>query len=94
MPPHLKDPNRDKNGFGHGEGYLYPHAYRDHWIAQAYLPDSLRGRIFYDPSESGYEGEIRRDILRRREAQLAAWDPLAGDLTRVVGVYLAETANI
>jgi len=27
----LKDANRDKKGFGHGAGYLYPHAYRDRW---------------------------------------------------------------
>ncbi|MBN1685710.1 MAG: AAA family ATPase [Spirochaetales bacterium] len=74
IPSHLKDPSRDKDGFGHGEGYLYPHAYRDHWIAQAYLPDNLRGRIFYNPSESGYEGKVRETIQRRREAQLAAWD--------------------
>ncbi|MBL0713645.1 MAG: AAA family ATPase, partial [Desulfosarcina sp.] len=34
VPSHLKDASRDKLGFGHGEGYLYPHAYRDHWTAQ------------------------------------------------------------
>ncbi|MEZ4678920.1 MAG: hypothetical protein R2932_32365 [Caldilineaceae bacterium] len=42
VPNHLRDGNRDKEGFGHGEGYLYPHAYRDHWVAQQYLPTSLR----------------------------------------------------
>ncbi|MCA9526280.1 MAG: AAA family ATPase, partial [Myxococcales bacterium] len=31
VPDHLKDGNRDAEGFGHGVGYLYPHAYRDHW---------------------------------------------------------------
>jgi len=36
VPTHLKDANRDKKGFGHGAGYLYPHAYRDHWVAQQY----------------------------------------------------------
>ena len=74
IPAHLRDPNRDKEGFGHGEGYLYPHTYRDHWISQQYLPDSLRGRIFYNPSDSGYEGKVRGMILRRRETQLAAWN--------------------
>jgi len=38
VPTHLKDANRDKKGFGHGAGYLYPHAYRDHWVVQQYLP--------------------------------------------------------
>jgi putative ATPase len=72
VPNHLKDGNRDKEGFGHGEGYLYPHAYRDHWVAQQYLPDALQGKVFYQPGELGYERAIRDDVARRREAQLAA----------------------
>ncbi|MCG6138756.1 MAG: AAA family ATPase [Nostoc sp. LLA-1] len=72
VPNHLKDANRDKKGFGHGAGYLYPHAYRDHWVAQQYLPSSLQGQIFYQPSTQGREREISTQVLRRREAQLAA----------------------
>ena len=72
VPNHLKDANRDKEGFGHGEGYLYPHAYRDHWVAQQYLPSSLQGKVFYQPSDQGYEAQIRTTVAQRREAQLAA----------------------
>jgi putative ATPase len=72
VPSHLKDANRDKKGFGHGEGYMYPHAYRDHWVAQAYLPARMRGRVFYTPGKLGYEAGIHDDVLRRREAQLEA----------------------
>jgi putative ATPase len=72
VPSHLKDASRDSAGFGHGEGYLYPHAYRDHWVAQQYLPDSLKGRVFYQPGSLGAEGERRLAILERREAQVAA----------------------
>ena len=72
VPTHLKDASRDKEGFGHGQGYLYPHAYRDHWVAQQYLPAALQGRVFYQPSDQGYERTIRRQVARRREAQLAA----------------------
>jgi putative ATPase len=71
VPRHLKDGSRDKEGFGHGEGYLYPHAYRDHWVAQQYLPEGLQGRVFYQPSDQGYERKIRDQVARRREAQLA-----------------------
>jgi putative ATPase len=71
VPNHLKDPGRDKHAFGHGEGYNYPHAYRDHWVAQQYLPSTLKGRLFYQPSAQGYEGKIQEDVLRRRESQLA-----------------------
>jgi putative ATPase len=71
-PAHLKDASRDHDGFGHGEGYLYPHAYRDHWVAQQYLPTSLQGKVFYQPGELGYERGIKEQVDRRREAQLAA----------------------
>ncbi len=71
VPNPLRDASRDSEGFGHGKGYLYPHAYRDHWTAQQYLPDGLQGRVFYEPSDQGYEGGIRETVRRRREIQLA-----------------------
>jgi ATPase related to the helicase subunit of the Holliday junction resolvase len=71
VPNHLRDASRDAESFGHGEGYVYPHAYRDHWAAQQYLPVSLRGRTFYIPSSIGYEGKIRQDVLQKRELQAA-----------------------
>ncbi|WP_390883405.1 AAA family ATPase [Kovacikia minuta] len=83
VPTALKDANRDKKGFGHGAGYLYPHAYRDHWVAQQYLPSRLQGQVFYQPSDQGYEAEIRTQVTRRREAQLAA-------LVEGVGVAMPE----
>jgi putative ATPase len=72
VPLHLRDANRDKHGFGHGAGYLYPHAYRDHWVAQQYLPGNLQGQVFYQPSDRGYEAGLRQTVMRQREAQLAA----------------------
>src|SRR5690625_341064 len=72
VPNHLRDASRDSEGFGHGQGYLYPHAYRDHWVAQQYLPGQLQGKVFYQPGELGHERDIREQVTRRREAQLAA----------------------
>ena len=72
VPNAMRDATRDKKGFGHGADYLYPHAYRDHWVAQQYLPGSLQGQVFYQPSDQGYEAEIQMQVARRREAQLAA----------------------
>ncbi|MGJ3245342.1 MAG: AAA family ATPase [Elainellaceae cyanobacterium] len=83
VPLHLRDANRDKHSFGHGKGYLYPHSYREHWVEQQYLPTSLQGQVFYQPSEQGYEDHIRQQVVRRREAQLAA-------LVEGVGVALPE----
>jgi len=82
VPNHLRDASRDAESFGHGEGYIYPHAYRDHWAAQQYLPTALRGRTFYIPSIVGYEGKIRETVLQKRELQAAVVlsdGPAAGD---------------
>jgi putative ATPase len=71
VPSHLRDSSRDKKAFGHGRGYLYPHAYTEHWVAQQYLPDSLQGKIFYSPGTIGYEKQLKKRLEKQREAQLA-----------------------
>jgi len=76
VPDPLRDGNRDKE-LGHGQGYLYPHAFRDHWVEQQYLPTGLRGRVFYEPGGLGHEAGLRTEVLRRREAQWAALEEAA-----------------
>jgi len=68
VPNHLRDASRDQKGFGHGKGYLYPHAYRDHWVAQQYLPDHLKGQTFYQPGDIGYERHVKERIERYRKS--------------------------
>ncbi|HLU46665.1 MAG TPA: AAA family ATPase, partial [Planctomycetota bacterium] len=75
VPNHLKDPSRDRKGLGHGKGYRYPHAFREHWVAQQYLPDPLQGRTFYAPGELGYEKKIKERIERLRAMQRAGLHP-------------------
>lgn len=56
VPAHLKDssyPGAQK--FGHGQGYLYPHSYPNHWVEQTYLPEKVQGQTFYVPSKMGKE---------------------------------------
>ncbi|MEB3313580.1 MAG: AAA family ATPase, partial [Cyanobacteriota bacterium] len=72
VPAPLRDASRDQTSLGHGQGYRYPHAYRDHWVEQQYLPASLQGQVFYQPSNQGYEAQIQTLVAQRREAQLAA----------------------
>lgn len=74
VPNHLRDASRDSKGFGHGEGYMYPHAYQDHWVAQQYLPNQLQGKIFYHVGNLGYEKTIADLVNRRREIQLESVD--------------------
>ena len=74
VPNHLRDASRDAKGFGHGEGYMYPHAYQDHWVAQQYLPNELQGKVFYHVGSIGYEKTIADLVNRRREIQLESVD--------------------
>lgn len=60
VPVHLMDANRDAKGFGHGQGYLYPHQFPNHWVRQQYLPDEVAGKRFYQPSQEGREAQISR----------------------------------
>ena len=60
VPVHLQDahyPGAKK--LGHGTGYKYAHDYPNHYVEQQYLPSEIEGEIFYEPSENGYEREIR-----------------------------------
>jgi len=65
VPDHLKDATRDGEALGHGEGYQYPHQYPEHFVEQQYLPSRLQGRKYYDPTDQGYESEIRKRMERR-----------------------------
>jgi len=69
VPVHLMDPSRDAKGLGHGKGYLYPHDFPAHWVAQQYLPDKLAGRQFFHPSEEGGEAEIKRRMEKHHSAK-------------------------
>ncbi len=62
VPQHLMDAHRDAKGFGHGKGYLYPHDFSGHHVAQQYLPDEVQGKQFYKPSSEGQEAEILKRI--------------------------------
>ncbi|HEV8338355.1 MAG TPA: replication-associated recombination protein A [bacterium] len=67
VPRHLRDSSHRAAvaRLGHGKGYKYAHEYPGHFVDQQYLPDNLRDRQYYRPSDSGLEKEIRR--------RLAAW---------------------
>jgi len=69
VPIHLMDSSRDAKGFGHGQGYDYPHNHDGHWTPQQYLPESLRGKVFFTPSDQGYESQVQERLRRWREAQ-------------------------
>jgi putative ATPase len=70
VPLHIRNaPTRLMKNLGYAKGYLYPHDYAGGWIEQQYLPEKIRGRIFYRPTERGFEKEIRKRISERRKKE-------------------------
>ena len=60
MPVHLQDAHyKGAAKLGHGEGYQYAHLYPNHYVKQQYLPDGLTEERFYEPTEQGYEKQIK-----------------------------------
>jgi len=74
VPVHLMDANRDARGFGHGEGYQYPHEFPGHFTPQQYLPTRLLGTEFYQPSDQGYEAKITERLGAWREQTRKAFE--------------------
>ena len=63
VPLHIRNaPTSLMRNLGYGTGYQYPHDYPDHFIEGEYLPENLRGRTYYHPSEEGFEREIKRRL--------------------------------
>lgn len=68
VPVHLQDAHYKSAGkIGHGKGYKYAHDYKNHYVKQQYLPDGLTGEVFYEPSENGYEQQIRAYYKKIKE---------------------------
>jgi putative ATPase len=72
VPMHIRNaPTPLMRGLGYGEGYRYPHNYQDAIVEQDYLPESLSGKTYYEPSERGYEARIRDYLTRVKQARAA-----------------------
>jgi putative ATPase len=70
VPLHLRNASTGlAKSLGFGQGYQYPHNYDGHYVAEEYLPEELRGRRYYEPSQSGRERDIAAHLasLRKRD---------------------------
>lgn len=60
VPAHLSDSHyKGAKKLGRGIGYEYAHDFPKHFSHQQYLPDELVGQKFYEPSDNGYEKQVR-----------------------------------
>jgi len=72
VPLHIRNaPTSLMKNLGYGKDYKYPHDYPDHFIEEEYLPENLKGRIYYHPTDQGFEGEIKKRLnhWRRKKAE-------------------------
>jgi putative ATPase len=67
VPLHLRNPVTGlMRRVGYGKGYKYAHDYKGHFVVQDHLPESLRGRTYYEPSDQGFESEIDERLKKWR----------------------------
>jgi putative ATPase len=73
VPLHLRNaPTALMRELGYAHGYQYPHDDPEHFVAEDYLPEELRGRRYYEPMSQGEESSIRDRLDRwraRRDAE-------------------------
>ncbi len=66
-PRHLQNVHADGAGFEREQGYLYPHLYPGHWVAQQYLPDAIKDHVYYEYGPN-----------KNEQAAKAYWDRIKG----------------
>jgi putative ATPase len=63
VPLHIRNaPTSLMEDLGYGKGYQYPHDFPDHFVEEEYLPENLKGKIYYHPSDQGFEREIKKRL--------------------------------
>jgi putative ATPase len=68
VPLHLRNaPTKLMKRLGYSRGYLYPHRYPGAWVSQEYLPEKVKNRVFYRPTNRGFEIEIRKKMEERKK---------------------------
>lgn len=70
VPVHLRNaPTRLMKELGYGKGYKYAHDYPDARVEQEHLPEPVKGKRFYRPSDRGFEVTIRERMADREPGE-------------------------
>ena len=59
IPRELQNVHADSAGQEREQGYLYPHNFPNHWVPQQYLPDLLKGTVYYHYGDNKVEQAAR-----------------------------------
>ena len=60
-------PTKLMKDLGYGKGYKYAHDYSGAFVAQDYFPEDLGARIYYQPTNRGYEKAVSERLTAWRE---------------------------
>lgn len=67
VPLHIRNaPTRLMKEIGYGKDYKYAHDYKEGFTPQDYLPEKLQGKIYYSPTDRGYEKTIKQRLEKWR----------------------------
>jgi putative ATPase len=70
VPMQLRNaPTRAMKTWGYGEGYQHAHQFEDAMNTMECLPESLRGAVFYEPTQRGLEQRIAQRLAEIRAAR-------------------------
>ena len=71
VPLHLRNaPTKLMADLGYHDGYLYPHDYPGHYVAQQYMPDALKGQQIWQPQpHSASEARIKEKIEKLKNSK-------------------------
>ncbi len=70
VPMHLRSAGYyGAKKLGHGIGYEYPHDDPRGWVPQEHRPPEVAGRVYYEPSDHGFEREIAERMQAREDQQ-------------------------
>jgi putative ATPase len=68
VPLHIRNaPTKLMKDLGYGRDYLYPHNYDDALVDQDYLPEQLKSRRYYEPTDRGYEKRLKDVLSKARQ---------------------------
>ena len=74
VPLHLRNaPTPLMKQAGYGKDYLYPHDFEGHFVEQSYLPDRLKDRVYYVPTEQGVEAGFRARLRKLWKHYRTLW---------------------